>query len=73
MSGVKHIPLPVSLYNRLKDIMIDVNAKGNVNDFVVKCLRERLAVYDAQKEGFKLEENDEERIKRRLRELGYLD
>lgn len=71
MTGYKSISIPKVMYDRLKDLSIDSEC-NTVNEFIIKSLRERIAVYEAEKDGFELSKDDEERIKERLKELGYI-
>ncbi len=51
--------------------MIEGTGFSSVSDYVTYVLRELVASYEESKLDFTRE--DEERIKRRLRALGYLD
>jgi hypothetical protein len=73
MTGYKCINIPKQLYNRLEDIYYEYKNTESFDEFILKCLRERVAVYNAEKNGFELSEDDEDKIKKRLKELGYLD
>ena len=64
------ISIPVPLYEKVKK-MIEGTGFSSVSDYVTYVLRELVASYEESKLDFTKE--DEERIKRRLRALGYLD
>ena len=64
------ISIPVPLYEKVKK-MIQGTGFSSVSDYVTYVLRELVASYEEEKLDFTKE--DEERIKRRLRALGYLD
>ncbi|HDI86209.1 MAG TPA: CopG family transcriptional regulator [Candidatus Korarchaeota archaeon] len=64
------ISIPVPLYEKVKK-MIEGTGFSSVSDYVTYVLRELVASYEESKLDFTRE--DEERIKRRLRALGYLD
>ncbi len=64
------ISIPVPLYEKVKKMIQDTGF-SSVSDYVTYILRELVASYEEEKLGFTKE--DEERIKRRLRALGYLD
>jgi len=64
------ISIPVPLYEKVKK-MIEGTGFSSVSDYVTYVLRELVASYEESRLDFTRE--DEERIKRRLRALGYLD
>ncbi len=64
------ISIPIQLYEKVKH-MIEGTGFSSVSDYVTYVLRELVASYEESKLDFTRE--DEERIKRRLRALGYLD
>ncbi|HDD68863.1 MAG TPA: CopG family transcriptional regulator [Candidatus Korarchaeota archaeon] len=64
------VSIPVSLYEKVKK-MIEGTGFSSVSDYVTYVLRELVASYEESKLDFTKE--DEERIKRRLRALGYLE
>jgi len=64
------ISIPVPLYEKVKK-MIKGTGFSSVSDYVTYVLRELVASYEEERLDFTKE--DEERIKRRLRALGYLD
>lgn len=70
MERVRSIEIPESLYNRL-EAKLKGSDFGSVSDYVSFILRERLTTED---EGSKpvYSKEDEEKIKSRLKDLGYL-
>ena len=64
------ISIPIQLYEKVKR-MIEGTGFSSVSDYVTYVLRELVASYEESKLDFTRE--DEERIKRRLKALGYLD
>lgn len=71
MSSFISIKIPKKLYDRL-DAIAESNSNGDVEELIFNTLRERIAKFDAEQDGHELTEDEEERIKERLRELGYL-
>lgn len=67
----KNIKIPLSLYNRLEDMLTD-NKFMSVGDFIIDTLRTEVAKYNVKQDGIGLTENDEELIKQRLKELDYI-
>ncbi len=67
------VSIPVTLYERIKNIIKDTGFTS-VSDFVTYVLREVVAMYESEKssEYDGLSEEDLEKIKRRLKALGYL-
>jgi len=73
MVGYKNISIPVPLYDRLESMAKENNFK-NIRAFIIHLIRETVSRYNAEKDGiFFLTDNDEEKIKKRLKELGYMD
>lgn len=72
MNGYRSVKLPIGLYNRFKDMLIDTEHK-NIEDYMIYVLREEVAKYNMKEDGYELTEEEEEKIKQRMRELGYLD
>ena len=64
------IAIPTSLYKKIEEI---VKAKGitSVSDYIVKALEDSIAKDQDTKEAFSKE--DEEKVKDRLKALGYID
>ncbi len=63
------VSIPVPLYSKVKEKIKDTGFTS-VSDYVVYVLRELMAEEDSEA-GFSKE--DEEKVKGRLRSLGYID
>ena len=72
MVSYANIRIPVSLYNRYKDMLTNTKMKS-VEDYITYVLRVEVAKYNMEEDGEHLSKEEEELIKKRLRELGYLD
>lgn len=72
MPSYVHINIPLYLYKTLEDLSMEEGCK-NVEEFMMNDIRKKVAKYNAEKDGYELSDEDEERIKKRLRELGYMD
>jgi len=66
------VSIPVSLYNRIKKL-IEGTGFTSVSDYVTYVLREIVAMHEAEKFEEPFTPEDVERIKEKLRALGYLD
>lgn len=64
------IPIPTSLYQKIED-KIEGKGLSAVVSYVTKVLNESLSKPDETKEAFSKE--DEEKVKDRLKALGYID
>ncbi|HID73252.1 TPA: CopG family transcriptional regulator [Candidatus Micrarchaeota archaeon] len=64
------LSVPSSLYNKVKD-QIGGTGFSSVSDYVTFVLRELVTGDKEEEEAFSKE--DEEKVKERLRSLGYLD
>ncbi|MGQ9672049.1 MAG: CopG family transcriptional regulator [Candidatus Aminicenantales bacterium] len=64
------ISIPTSLYQRIEEAIRGTDI-ASVSDYIVKVLREKLSQEKPAEEVFSKE--DEEKIKERLKALGYLD
>ena len=64
------VSIPTSLYKKIEE-KIKGTKTPSVSSYVTKVLREKLAKEEASQEAFSKE--DEEKVKERLRALGYLD
>lgn len=64
------ISIPTSLYKKIEE-KIKGTEFSSVSSYVTKILRENLAKEEENKEVFSAEE--EEKIKERLKALGYID
>jgi len=65
------ISIPVPLYEKIKR-MIEGTGFTSVSDYVTFILREILASIEEELKDKAFSKEDEERIKRRLKALGYL-
>ncbi|MBN1939968.1 MAG: ribbon-helix-helix protein, CopG family [Candidatus Aminicenantes bacterium] len=66
----KTVSIPASLYKRIEEA-VGGGAGASVSDFVAEAVREALKKKDASGEVFSPE--DEEKVKERLKALGYID
>ncbi len=66
------VSIPVTLYNRIKNLIKDTGFTS-VSDYVTYVLREIVAMHEAAKSEEPFTPEDVERIKRKLKALGYLD
>jgi Arc/MetJ-type ribon-helix-helix transcriptional regulator len=64
------VTIPASLYKKIEEI-VKGTPGASVSSLVVKLLRERLAQEEKKGEAFSQE--DEEKVKERLKALGYID
>ncbi|HIE23712.1 MAG TPA: CopG family transcriptional regulator [Candidatus Korarchaeota archaeon] len=64
------VSIPVALYEKAKK-MIEDTGFSSVSDYVTYVLRELISTYEDSKLNFT--EEDKERIKRKLKALGYFD
>jgi metal-responsive CopG/Arc/MetJ family transcriptional regulator len=64
------VAIPASLYKKIEE-MIKGTEVASVSNYVAKVLRERLAQDEKKGEAFSQE--DEEKVKERLKALGYID
>jgi Arc/MetJ-type ribon-helix-helix transcriptional regulator len=64
------VAIPASLHKKIEEV-IKGTPGASVSAFVVKVLRERLAQDEKKAEAFSQE--DEEKVKERLKALGYID
>jgi len=64
------VSIPTSLYKRIEEA-IKGTGVASVSDYVARVLREKLSQKEQSEEAFSKE--DEEKIKERLKALGYLD
>ena len=64
------ISIPTSLYKKIEE-SIRGTETGSVSSAIVKILRESLSKEEAKSEVFNAEE--EEKVKERLKALGYID
>ena len=64
------IAIPTSLYKQIEEKIKDSDI-ASVQDFVVKILKENLPKSEESAEGLSKEEED--KVKERLKALGYMD
>jgi len=66
------VSIPISLYNRIKKL-IEGTGFTSVSDYVTYILREIVAMHEAEKAAEPFSPEDIEKIKEKLKALGYLD
>lgn len=66
----RDISIPISLYKQIEEKIKDSDI-ASVQDFVLKVLKENLPNTEESAEGLSKEE--EEKVKERLKALGYMD
>jgi len=64
------VEIPTDLYKQIEE-KISHSDVSSVADFITTLLKEKLS--DDQSEGGSLSSNDEEKVKERLKALGYMD
>ena len=64
------IAIPTSLYKEIEEKIKGTDA-ATVQDFVIKILKENLPKLEESAEGLSKEEED--KVKKRLKALGYMD
>jgi metal-responsive CopG/Arc/MetJ family transcriptional regulator len=64
------VSIPASLYKKIEET-IKGTGDASVSDYIAKALREKLA--KEEKKGDSFSEEDEEKVKERLKALGYID
>lgn len=67
---LKGVSIPASLYNKIEEKIKGSEFKS-VSDFITKVLREKLSKEESSPGT--LSKDDEEKVKERLKALGYLD
>jgi metal-responsive CopG/Arc/MetJ family transcriptional regulator len=65
-----NVSIPTSLYKKIEEIIKGTDI-GSVSNYVAKVLRERLS--QDEKKGETFSQEDEEKVKERLKALGYID
>jgi len=65
-----NVSIPASLYKKIEELVKGTDV-ASVSNYVAKVLRERLAQEEKKGEVFSPE--DEEKVKERLKALGYID
>jgi len=66
----KKILVPVSIFKKVKKLAEKENI-DSVEEYVVKILEEKIA--EKQNKDDKFSKEDEEKVKKRLKALGYMD
>ena len=64
------VKIPVSLFKRIEKALAGTD-KNTVEEYIISLLEEKLPAEPAQ--GESLSDEDEEKIKERLKALGYMD
>ena len=67
---VMAVSIPASLYKKIEET-IKGTGDASVSDYIAKALREKLA--QEEKKGDSFSQEDEEKVKERLKALGYID
>ncbi|MDH7512275.1 MAG: hypothetical protein QHH14_04935 [Clostridiales bacterium] len=65
-----NVPIPASLYKKIEEAIKGTDIPS-VSDYVARVLREKLSQAKKPEEVFTKE--DEEKVKERLKALGYID
>ena len=66
----KKVAIPKSLFQRIEEMIAESEA-ATVEDFIIVALEEKLANKDESQET--LSQVDEDKVKERLKALGYMD
>ena len=66
----KNVSIPTSLYKKIEEKIKGSEIK-TVSEYITKVLRESLSKEETKQEAFSKE--DEEKVKERLKALGYID
>jgi len=66
----QNVSIPASLYKKIEEIIKDSDIPS-VSSYVAKVLREKISQEETSGQDFSKE--DEEKVKERLKALGYLD
>jgi metal-responsive CopG/Arc/MetJ family transcriptional regulator len=64
------VSIPASLYKKIEET-IKGTGDASISDYIAKALREKLA--EEEKKGDSFSQEDEEKVKERLKALGYID
>jgi len=67
---VMTVSIPASLFKKIEET-IKATGDASVSDYIAKALREKLA--QEEKKGDSFSQEDEEKVKERLKALGYID
>lgn len=65
-----NVSIPASLYKKIEELIKGTDV-ASVSSYVAKVLREKLSQEQTSNEAFSKE--DEEKVKERLKALGYID
>ncbi len=65
-----NVSIPASLYKKIEELIKGTDV-ASVSSYVAKVLREKLSQEQTSDEAFSKE--DEEKVKERLKALGYID
>ncbi|MCD6132607.1 MAG: hypothetical protein J7J61_10940 [Candidatus Hydrothermae bacterium] len=68
--GEREVKIPEGLYKLIEEHLEELGAKS-VEEFVVNAAR--VALQETTNRKLEIDEKEKEEIKRRLRELGYID
>ena len=72
MTKGKPVTIPLPLFNKIKK-RIDSSEFNDVNEYVTYVLEEVIKQMEEEDDTPEYSEEDEEKVKERLRALGYLD
>jgi len=74
MSERKHttITIPKPLYDKIKDRIKDTGF-SSVSSYVTYVLRQVISGFEEEEKGEVFTKEDEEKVKKRLKALGYID
>jgi Arc/MetJ-type ribon-helix-helix transcriptional regulator len=65
------VSIPITLYNKIKEF-IQETGFTSVSDYVTYVLREVVTMHETSKRSEPFSDEDRERIKQRLKALGYI-
>ncbi len=66
------VSIPVTLHNRIEEMIVKKNGFKSVSDYVTYVLREVVAMHETKEVPEPFTSSDIEQIKERLKALGYL-
>ena len=72
MVKLKTVNIPIELYNKIQNRVRSTEFK-TIDEYVTYILEEVLKQIDSEEHVAEYTEEDEEKVKERLRALGYLD
>lgn len=70
MAKKRKISIPVSIFKKIEKLTVKENI-DSVEEYVVKLLEKKIA--EEQNEDDRFSKEDEEKVKKRLKSLGYMD